>query len=226
MKKLDGSSEEDLLKLLDAVTDEVEERPYTFTPPEPVTPGNDPEQKPTPEPGKTTDSPTPEPKEKEEPEPEPVKRVNPIAPEKIADVFVNFTSRVLELGGKKVYPSVILEPGDAAKLNDLSRRVRLGRPLSKGEVFDEATKEDPALIDVLLRWEKCDEAIKGAPFTDEEKEYLREPLGLVIEKYDFLKAGPELVLLMAVCLVMIPRITPLMPGFSSFLSETLSTKTA
>lgn len=193
-----------LLDLLDQLTDEVAEPVFQAEP-----------QEPAPEPET-------EPKPATPPANEPEARTEgPVDSDSIANAIIGFTSNVFEIGGKRLYPSFILEEGDPALLNDLQRKIRMAAPVDPKETLEAETAANPGLVDVLLRWEKCDEAVKGAPFTEEEKKLLREPLSKVIEKYKFLQLGPELILFMCLAMVMTPRITPLFPGFSGFLSDTL-----
>lgn len=205
---------DEVLDLLSQITNEVDDLPQ-IPQPEPIQAAPSPEN-----PAPTGSEPSPEPLQNQPENPEPI--APPVDCGAIAESIIGFTSNVFDLGGKRLYPARILEPGDIEKLNTLNRTVKLNKPVSVDETLREETEKDPELVDILIRWEKCDAAIKGAPFTETEKKLLRDPLEKVIQKYKLLQVGPELVLFFAVVMVMTPRITPIMPGFTSFISETLS----
>lgn len=156
--------------------------------------------------------------EPENPEPKIKTRIDH---ELTARQFVEFFSSALEIGGKTLYPRYMLEEGDAEKLRETNRIIRLSAPVSPDETLRQEIEKDQTLADVVLRFERFQKAVEGAPLSQEEKTMLIDPLATVIEKYHFLQAGPELILFMVVVVIMTPRILPLFPGFASLLTDGL-----
>lgn len=146
----------------------------------------------------------------------------PIDSGALAETLIKFVSNVFEVGGKKVYAAAILEEGDIEKINEVNREIRLATPVAPEETLKLAIEREPTLAEVVLRFDAYHTAVKGAPFTDDEKQLLRQPLADVIEKYSWLHLGPEMILLITVCIVMTPRITPLFPGFTGLMAESLA----
>lgn len=154
--------------------------------------------------------------------PEPAPALDAATAAEISSAIVDFLNNGFKIGAKTLYPKYLLEDGDEEALNDLNTKVRtLCPPLDASQVIKEETEAKPALAQILLRYEKTSKAIKDAPFTADERESLVKPLAALVKKYAFLQFGPETMFFFAVCLVMLPRITPLIPGFGDFISGTI-----
>ena len=168
----------------------------------------------------------PEPANQAQPKPEPEPKIfDKESSLAISRSLVDLVSNTCAIVGSRLYPSKILHDGDAEKLEALKRKIDLHRgPETKDELIKSACEADPDLRDVLLRTSKVAEANKKAAFTQEEKESLIKPLAEVVEKYSLLQIGPEAMFIIALALVMAPRIMPLFPGYANFVSEKFSFK--
>ena len=121
-----------------------------------------------------------------------------------ARMWVNaFNTLQQSVLGSYVYPKAILEPADRRKLNRFKEK-------SKGK-----RKEDLFLDDdiqaVLDRYAELDSQIGKLPFSADEKETLTAPLADLLAKHQQGKLSPEVALLIAVSIVMIPRLAPGLP---------------
>jgi len=107
------------------------------------------------------------------------------------------------------YRKSILLPGDEEKLRE-HQREKAKRPKYS---MQEAISEDSEFFDVSERAKEFFKLVDAAPFTEDEKESLTGPLSEVLEKYTALQLTPEMALLAAVAMVMLPRVAPLIPMF-------------
>jgi hypothetical protein len=105
------------------------------------------------------------------------------------------------------YSKAILKPGDTEALTDAQKRY----DLSNEKKIQEAVSENDHLYGILKRFDEYQQAIKGISFTEEEKEMIAEPLAEVVEIYKNMHMSPQMALLAAVAMVMLPRIEPIFP---------------
>ncbi|MBO0930350.1 hypothetical protein [Fibrella aquatilis] len=114
-----------------------------------------------------------------------------------------------------VYPRTMLEPGDRALVSEYRTRYKTAKRSNRLEVPVEG---DP-LWDALRRYEQLDAAVGELPLTDDEKADLVAPLTDVLEKHQKKALTPEWALVVAVFLVMLPRLEPLFPNLFSSLQK-------
>ena len=116
---------------------------------------------------------------------------------------------------KPLYRKRMLQEGDIEKVREASRKAK-----NKGakHIQDLYVEGDP-MYDVCARFDRYMEAIEDLPLTPAEQKELMEPLAAVIEKYKWMQMGPEGQLLLAVFVIMAPRIEPAMPGLFDKLKQ-------
>lgn len=102
-----------------------------------------------------------------------------------------------------VYPKAILEPTDRQKLARFKNR-------TKGRRKDDIVYDDD-IQSVLDRYAELEENIGKLPFSSGEKETLTAPLANLLEKHQSGQLSPEVALIIAVAIVMIPRLAPGLP---------------
>ncbi|GAA4353052.1 hypothetical protein GCM10023185_13290 [Hymenobacter saemangeumensis] len=107
------------------------------------------------------------------------------------------------------YKRSVLWPGDEEKLTEFNRQ----RAARGKYSLQDAITEDSDFYQVSKRAEEFFALCEAAPFTDDEKDSLAGPLSEVLEKYTSLQLTPEMALLAAVAMVMLPRVAPLIPAF-------------
>ncbi|MEQ8628095.1 hypothetical protein [Ekhidna sp.] len=72
------------------------------------------------------------------------------------------------------------------------------------------------------RYERFDRfltAVEDLPFTEEEIQDIAEPLSELIEKHRRLQMSPEVALLLAVIIVMLPRLEPILPDMTAIFNR-------
>ncbi|MGI4862455.1 MAG: hypothetical protein ACRYFZ_00915 [Janthinobacterium lividum] len=107
------------------------------------------------------------------------------------------------------YRNAILRPGDEARM-DAYEQERAGRGRYS---IEDAVTDDKDFYYVLARAKEFAELCDKAAFTEDEKQSLTDPLAEVLEKHSRLQLSPEMALLLAVAMVMLPRVAPLIPQF-------------
>jgi hypothetical protein len=107
------------------------------------------------------------------------------------------------------YEKAILKPGDEQLLKSHQKNVDLTGP----KKIKDAISENDDLYYVLKRYDEYIDACKNIPFSEEEKEMIAEPLAELVEKYKKMHLSPEMALVAAVVMVMLPRVEPLFPQF-------------
>jgi hypothetical protein len=157
---------------------------------------------------------------------EPGEPKKPVNFKKIASGFVKFFNSLLKIGAKRLYPEVILKPEDPAILVDLKTRTEMIPDRDKEAFLASELESKDTLRYAWNRLSRVEELIAAAPLTEDEKEMLIDPLADVIEKYRWMQVGPEANLLLAVIVVMAPRIEPLFPGLMSSLESKVSREAA
>ncbi|MEZ0610458.1 hypothetical protein ACAW74_18230 [Fibrella sp. WM1] len=112
-----------------------------------------------------------------------------------------------------VYPRTILEPGDRELVTEYRTRAKAAKKTKQLQLPD----QDDDLWNALNRYEQLDKACEELPLTDDEKADLIAPLADVLEKHQKGALSPEMALLLAVAMIMLPRLEPVFPKlFSSF----------
>ncbi|MEL6558340.1 MAG: hypothetical protein AAFQ94_09160 [Bacteroidota bacterium] len=118
---------------------------------------------------------------------------------------------------KPAYKKSMLQTGDIDKM-------------AKYKEHAESTKKDVTDIyhshegsyEVFQRFERYARAVEDLPLTQEEIDDLTEPLAEVIQKYSYMQVGPEGQLLLAVLVIMLPRIEPVFPSITKLFSGATS----
>ncbi len=143
----------------------------------------------------------------EEPAVEPV--ANPEDARKSARRWIDFLDNLQKPALIASYRNTILRPGDEARMDAYEQeRAARGR-----YSIEDAVTDDKDFYHVLARAKEFAELCDRAAFTDDEKQSLTDPLAEVLEKHQRLQLSPEVALLLAVAMVMLPRVAPLIPQF-------------
>lgn len=146
---------------------------------------------------------------------------------KIATSFVKtFESVVLKMGAKWAYPQILLKEGDAELVVDFRERLKVVPEREQNSFSANILLENNDLRSALTRVEKAMDCIHNAPLSKDEFDMLVDPLAEVIEKYKWMQVGPEANLLLAVIIIMIPRVEPLFPGLMSQIDSKVREKMA
>lgn len=115
---------------------------------------------------------------------------------------------------KPSYQRTILEKGDIEKM----RSYRKDAELSKCDITD-IYHENEESYHVIERFDKYMKAVEDLPLTQEEIDDLTEPLSEVIQKYNSMQVGPEGQLLLAVLVIMLPRVEPVFPSIAKLFNR-------
>jgi hypothetical protein len=146
------------------------------------------------------------------PSPSPAMRVKePFTEDKaksMAGTWVKWFNSVLKLSFPWFYRKTILAKGDEEKM---AAFVRKNRGKTEREMQD-AISNDDTLWPVQTRFDRYMKALEAAPLSEEEMQFISEPLSELIIKYRWMQLGPEWSLVIAVFLVMLPRLEPVIPG--------------
>ncbi|WP_080056735.1 hypothetical protein [Spirosoma aerolatum] len=126
-----------------------------------------------------------------------------------AGLFINLFDSLQTGVLTPVYRSKYQEPDDI----ELIRRYKEEtKQIKAGTLLEEnRTVQTDPFLDAVNRVTDCKEAIKAIPFTPREKTKLKEPLAKVLEKYSSVSISPEMALLLAVLMIMAPRIIQVLP---------------
>lgn len=116
---------------------------------------------------------------------------------------------------KPIYRSRLLQEGDIEKVREASKRAKEAGAKHIQDLYAEG---DP-MYDVCARFDRYLDAVNDLPLTKDEQSELLEPLAAVIEKYRWMQMGPEGQLLLAVFVIMAPRLEPALPGIGDKLKE-------
>jgi hypothetical protein len=120
--------------------------------------------------------------------------------------------------GRKFYAKAMLEPNDAQLVQSIQAQAEAAPPSKQDEVFNNLINANPEALGAYSRSLKFTEAIKGLPFTDEEQELLARPMGNLLGHYK-VQPGPWGDLLIALMIIMLPRLEPLLPGTGKILAS-------
>ncbi len=132
-----------------------------------------------------------------------------------ANTWVKWFNSFMKLSFPWFYKKTILEKGDEKKMADF---VRLHRGKTEKEMQDIISNDDN-LWPVQNRFDRYLKAMEAAPLSSEEMEFIAEPLSELIIKYRWMQLGPEWSLVIAVLLIMLPRLEPVIPGLKKAFSS-------
>lgn len=125
----------------------------------------------------------------------------------IAMRYVKMFSSFMKMLLTPLYRKTILEDDDIKKMQAF-RQKHHGK--SEKEM-DEAVHSDHDMWPVVNRFDQYMKAVQEIPLDEDEKKMIAEPLGEVIQKYKAFQLSPEWMLLIAVAMVMFPRMVKLIP---------------
>ena len=108
---------------------------------------------------------------------------------------------------RRMYKKKILNEGDDEKV----RKWKRDHQINPNARIEDVLEGDAETFDRVDRFMK---AVEELPFTEDDINDMAEPLSEVIQKYKRLQMSPELALVISVMIVMLPRIEPVMPGFT------------
>ena len=123
-----------------------------------------------------------------------------------AKMYLKSLDRIQRMVLPFLYKKAILEENDPANLAAYQAK----RAADKSLTVADAISDNDELYWTLERYRELDEACTAIPLTDEDYQYLTDPLGQVIQKHRALQAGPEGQLVLALLIVMTPRLAPLL----------------
>lgn len=142
-------------------------------------------------------------------EQEPVNVHSPADIKKAARRWIDFADNLQKPFLVASYRRTVLREGDTERMTAYEQqRAARGR-----YSIEDAITEDSDFYHVLTRAREYAELCDAAAFTEEEKESLTGPLAEVLERHSRLQLSPEMALLLAVAMVMLPRVAPLIPQF-------------
>lgn len=134
---------------------------------------------------------------------------------KTARSWVRSFSKLLKMIFKPVYRGTVLAKGDIEKMQEFRNK---NRGLSETQM-EEALHSQHDLYPVANRFDKYLKAVESIELEQDEIDAIAEPLSECIIKYRSLQLGPEWMLLFAVAMVMLPRLTPMMPDLSKIFAS-------
>lgn len=142
-------------------------------------------------------------------EPEPAQVHSPADIKKAARRWIDFIDNLQKPVLVASYRRTVLHEGDTERITAFEQaRAARGR-----YSIEEAVTEDGEFYHVMTRAREFAELCDKAAFTNDEKEALTGPLAEVLERHSRLQLSPEMALLLAVAMVMLPRVAPLIPQF-------------
>ncbi len=140
----------------------------------------------------------------------PVKDISTDKARSMATRWVKTFSSAMKVFFSWSYKKTILKPGDEQAMAEF---VKAHKGQSEKEMQDAITNDSP-MYDVSNRFDKYLKACESIPLDQDEIDSIAEPLEELIIKYKNLQLTPEWMLVISVGLVMLPRVTPLMPDLS------------
>lgn len=127
---------------------------------------------------------------------------------RIARRYINIISLGLGTSARLLYPRALITDAQADLNATLKAKVEAASPRKKAQIVNDAIDSEPAMAEAYNNFLRVQKLVDQAPLSDEEKKDLLEPLAECVEKYRFMQIGPEFSLLMAVVVIMAPRIAP------------------
>lgn len=128
---------------------------------------------------------------------------------KSARRYIEFVDNLQKPLLVSAYRKTILHPGDES----LMESYELERAKRGKYSVEDAVSENDELYHAMTRAREFMQLCDSAPFTNDEKESLTGPLAEVLQKHQAMHLTPEMALLLAVAMVMLPRVAPLIPQF-------------
>lgn len=112
---------------------------------------------------------------------------------------------------RRSYKKSILQKGDAEKAKEWQRK-----KAQTNAKFEDIVDGDWEVQERLERYMK---AVEELPFTKDEAEDIAAPLAELVEKYRHLRMSPEMALIVAVTIAMLPRLEPIFPNVNDWFSK-------
>jgi len=128
----------------------------------------------------------------------------------MAQTWLKWLNSLMKIGFPYFYRSTVLAKGDQERM---AAFVRSHAGHSEKQM-EEAISSDNEMWPVKTRFDRYLKACEEVPLSQEEIDYIAEPLSELIVKYRFLQLSPEWSLVIAVLIVMMPRFEPMIPGLS------------
>jgi hypothetical protein len=146
---------------------------------------------------------------------QPAPEYSPTKAKSTAKTWTKWLSSLMRFTFPYFYKRTILAKGDVEKMKVF---VDQHKGMSEKQMED-AINNDQEMFSVNTRFDRYLKAIDSVKFTDEEMDYIAEPLSDLIIKYRHLQLGPEWSLVLAVAIVMLPRFEPMFPGLGKIFSS-------
>lgn len=124
----------------------------------------------------------------------------PIPPKESAKLFIEMLNGISTLFLPGIFKKKLTTPKQKEILEKLEASGK------DDEFLQEYSEEEQRAA--LKKRDLIREAIRGVPFTEEEKTFLEDPLAKVIEKHG-MKTSPEVMLVIALLTVAMPRVAVL-----------------
>jgi hypothetical protein len=121
--------------------------------------------------------------------------------------YLQMASSFLKLILRPIYKKTILQKQDISKMAEFNRK-NSGKSEKQ---MEEALHSESEMWPVVNRFERYMKAVKEIPFDDDELEMMATPLSELIIKHKALRLSPEWMMVIAVSMVMLPRITNMIP---------------
>lgn len=128
------------------------------------------------------------------------------AAKSMAGFMVNMFSAFMKMVFTPLYKMTILEETDVQRMDEFRKR-HAGQTEKQ---MEEALHSDHAMWPVVNRFDQYMAAVKEIGLTKEEQEMIITPLTECIVKYNW-KLSPGWMLVVAMLMVMLPRVTRLIP---------------
>lgn len=125
--------------------------------------------------------------------------------------IVRGLSVLLGFFGRKLYAKTLLRSGDAEIINAVNAKVDRVPKERQTEAFNNEINANPETLSAYERSVAFSAAIKGLPLTQEEQELLARPVGNLLAHYE-VQPGPWGDLIIALFIIMLPRLEPMLPG--------------
>jgi hypothetical protein len=125
--------------------------------------------------------------------------------------IVRGLSVLLGFFGRKIYAKALLKPGDADIINTVNAKVERVPKERQTEAFNNEINANHETLSAYERSVAFSQAIKGLPLTQEEQELLARPVGNILAHYQ-VQPGPWGDLIIALFIIMLPRLEPMLPG--------------
>lgn len=139
-------------------------------------------------------------------EQEPEEQVSASGAKSMAEFMVRMFSAMMKMVFTPLYKLTILEDTDVQRMDEF-RKKHAGQTEKQ---MEEALHSDHAMWPVVNRFDQYMAAVREIGLTKEEQEMIITPLSECIVKYNW-KLSPGWMLVVAMLMVMLPRVTRLIP---------------